>query len=365
MLRLTGKGFFIWKIPNCENGNPAAIASCAQKAGLSHILIKIANGIYDFNYDTTSKKDLVTPVALALKEKGIQVWGWHYVFGDLPKEEAKAAIRQLQKIPLDGYVIDAESEYKDKYTPCRIFLNELRLVFPDFPFALSSFRYPTYHPQLPWKDFLIKVDLNMPQVYWEQAHNPAEQLRRCMSEFQSINPYRQIVPTGPVYGANDWKPSIQDINNFMNAAVEMNLPAINFYSWDYCRPKLPQVWDTIANFSWPGTSNPLREIPEILLEGMNNHNLESILFLYSPDSVHITAEATIQGKTAIRSWYEKMLNVTYKNYSFNISGIEGKGNSRHFTWIAKSLDGKNIAGNDSIGLQDGKIIYHYSSIIQL
>jgi hypothetical protein len=363
MLSLKGKGFFIWKVTNCENGDPAAIASFAQKAGLSHVLIKIANGIYDFNYDTASKKDLVTPVALALKEKGIQVWGWHYVFGDLPKEEAKAAIRQLEKIPLDGYVIDAESEYKDKYTPCRLFLNDLRTTFPDFPIALSSFRFPKLHPQLPWKDFLMKVDLNMPQVYWEQAHNPAEQLRRSISEFQLINPFRQIIPTGPAYAANDWKPSIQDINDFMNAAVEMNLPAINFYSWDYCRPKLPQIWDTIANFNWPGTSNPVREVPEVLIDGINNRNLENILFLYNSEAVHITAKETIQGKTAIRIWYEKMLNGTYKNCSFILSGIEGKNDNRHFSWTAKSSDGKNYFGKDSIGLQDGKIIYHYSSII--
>jgi hypothetical protein len=159
-----------------------------------------------------------------------------------------------------------------------------------------------------------------------------------VSEFQLIYPYRQIVPTGPAYGANEWKPSIQDINDFINAAVKMNLPAVNFYSWDYCRLTLPQIWDSIANYSWSGTSNPFREIPEILLEGINNHNLESILFLYSTDVVHITAEAAIQGKTAIRSLYNKLLNVTFNNFSFILSSIEGKGNSRYFTWVAKSLD---------------------------
>jgi hypothetical protein len=69
LLGLTGRGFNIWKIPNCINGNPIEIASCAQKAGLSHVIIKIANSIYDFNYYPASKKDLVSPVASALKEK--------------------------------------------------------------------------------------------------------------------------------------------------------------------------------------------------------------------------------------------------------------------------------------------------------
>jgi len=34
----------------------------------------------------------VAPVAAALHAKGIQVWGWHYVYGQQPVDEAKAAV---------------------------------------------------------------------------------------------------------------------------------------------------------------------------------------------------------------------------------------------------------------------------------
>jgi ketosteroid isomerase-like protein len=101
----------------------------------------------------------------------------------------------------------------------------------------------------------------------------------------------------------------------------------------------------------------------VLIDGINNHNLENILFLYTQEAVHITAKETIQGKTAIRNWYERMLNGIYNNCSFTLSGLEGKDNNRHYSWMAKSSDGKNYTGRDSIGLQDGKIVYHYSSII--
>ena len=141
-MALKGKGFYIWKIPSCEGGDPQAIAQTAYQAGLTHVLIKIANGIYDYNYDPAGRVDLIEPVANALHAKNISVWGWHYVFGDLPKDEAKIAIRQVNHLPLDGYVIDAEGEYKGKYTPCRIFMQELRNALPDFPIAFSSYRYP-------------------------------------------------------------------------------------------------------------------------------------------------------------------------------------------------------------------------------
>ncbi len=361
MLQLKGKGFFIWKIPSCEEGDPAAIASVAGQAGLSHVLIKIANGIYDFNY--AGKKDLVLPVAQALKEKGIQVWGWHYVFGDLPKEEAKAALRQIHKIPLDGYVIDAESEYKDKYTPSRIFLKEIRTVLPDFPIALSSFRFPRYHPQLPWKDFLLKVDINMPQLYWEQAHNPDEQLERCLSEFQALLPFRPIIPTAPAYAANKWSPSPQDILTFMNTARDLNLSGVNFYSWDYCRSKLPQIWDTIAGYSWPGSTIPTKDVSEILIDELNNRNISKVIGLYASDAVYICPAYTIQGHNAIRNQYEKIILSQSNNYLFKVTGFSGKDNSRHFTWLVSSSDGKVLTGTDSLGLLNGKIIYHYSSFL--
>ncbi|HAF61526.1 MAG TPA: hypothetical protein DCK95_04295, partial [Anaerolineaceae bacterium] len=214
-MHLYGKGFFIWKIPNCEGGNPATIASVAKDAGLEHVVIKIADGIYDYNYDSVTKADLIAPVAEALLLKGIRVWGWHYVYGDQPRDEAKAAIRQINKLPLDGYVIDAEGDYKDKYTSASIFMNELRNTLPDFPMALCSYRYPSYHPQLPWTNFLTKCDYNFPQMYWEQAHNPDEQLIRSYNEFLLMNPVRPYVPVGAAYAAGGWVPTTTDIKKFL------------------------------------------------------------------------------------------------------------------------------------------------------
>jgi len=362
MNQLLEKGFYIWKIPMCENGDPSAIAHVASQAGLSHVIIKIANGIYDYNYDSVAKRDLVKPVVLALKVKGIQVWGWHYVYGDLPKQEAAAAIRQIGKIPLDGYVINAESEYKDKYTPCRIFLSELRATLPDFPMSLSSFRYPKYHPQLPWKDFLSRVDLNMPQVYWEQAHNPAEQLQRCLNEFQSIAPFRTIIPTGPAYGANEWKPTSQDIIEFMNTAIQLNMPAINFYSWDYCRSKLPNIWGTISNFSWPNYPNASKDISEFLINALNIRDLDTIVSLYHSNAAHITAQSTIQGPTQIRAWYDLMINQLPVDFHYETTSVESNMSTRHIHWNTVSNAKIIKSGIDTIGLLNGKIIYHYSSM---
>jgi len=81
---ITGKGMFIWKLYRCENGDPQAIANVAAQAGLSHVLVKIADNSGIYNYDWDNHRDLVPPVVSALKARGIEVWGWHYVYGKDP-----------------------------------------------------------------------------------------------------------------------------------------------------------------------------------------------------------------------------------------------------------------------------------------
>ena len=49
-MTLQGKGFMIWQVPNCEGGDPNAIAAVAMEANLSHVLIKIADSSYAVSY---------------------------------------------------------------------------------------------------------------------------------------------------------------------------------------------------------------------------------------------------------------------------------------------------------------------------
>lgn len=363
---LTGKGFFIWKIKSCENGNPTAIASTAQSAGLTHVLIKIADGPNPFNIDSSTNTDLLPPVVKALHAIGIQVWGWHYVYGYNPSGEAQIAAQRVSNLGLDGYVIDAEKEYKlpGRAAVARTFMNELRRRLPETPVALSSFRFPTYHPQIPWKAFLEQCDYNMPQVYWEQAHNPAAQLRRCLDEFSALSPNRPVIPTGSAYGVGNWAPKPMEMTEFLNAAKEYKLSAANLYSWDYSRVNLKSCWETAAAFKWEDPAPlppPVKDIQDLLFEGLNQSNLDEILKLYHPQAVHITRGQTIQGVDGIRDWYRTFLNQEIPQAAFKLHTTSGTGITRHLGWEAVSPLKKIENGQDTIGLLSGKILYHYSS----
>ncbi len=364
-MSVEGKGFWIWKVKDCEGGDPAKIVAAAQAAGFSHVMVKIADGQYAYNLDRNSNTDLLAPVVDALKTAGIAVWGWHYVYGYSPTSEAAIAVKRTTELGLDGYVIDAEIEYTQpgRVTAARTFMDRVRKGLPNLPMALSSYRFPSYHPQLPWKEFLDKVDYNMPQVYWEKAHNPEPQLQRTVKEFEAKTPFRPVIPTGPAYRAGSWGPSTDDTQVFCDTAKKLGLKAVNFFSWDECKRDLPKIWDSVAAYQWHEPVVPVEVTPDIVdnyLAALNARDPSLLNNLYLPDAVHVTFARSIRGLEALRSWYTNLFSSILPDSTFTLTSSKSNSNSRYFTWTAQSARGQVSNGNDTFGLLDGKIAYHYS-----
>jgi hypothetical protein len=362
---LEGKGFYIWKIKYTEHGDVGEIARLASKAGFSHVLVKIADGKYAYNIDYDRKVDLVPGLKKALKDEGIECWGWHFVYGDEPEGEAQIALQRIHGLGLDGYVIDAEGRYAKpgKAAAARTFMKRLRNNIQGIPIALSSYRYPSYHPYLPWDEFLSKCDLNMPQVYWLKAHNAGWQLQRSVSEFQNMTHRPPIIPTGAAYTEWGWSPQASEIQEFLETAQSLNLKGANFWEWSNCREKLPSsIWKTIEDFPWQVTPDPTTDITEELVETFNTHNPRKVIQFYDKDAVHITAARTVKGIRDIRKWYNAFFVDTFPQASFSITGHSGAGRIRHFTWKAQLPDGSVKTGHDTLGLTNGAITYHFTLI---
>jgi hypothetical protein len=360
MKTLQGKGFFIWQIPSCENGDAGAIAKLAHKAQLSHVIVKVADNVSSYNiYEGV---DLVPPVVRKLRKLGIQVWGWHYVRGDNPLAEADKGIERVQTLGLDGYVIDAEGPYKErgKAAAAEKFMARLREGLPKTPIALSSYRFPSYHRQLPWQQFLEVCDYNMPQVYWMFSEKAGEQLTRSVREFQAITPTRPIIPTGAAFKEHGWKPDAAQVIDFLQTAKDLNLPAANLYSWDSCRRYLPEIWQANQDFEWLPLSSP-RDITERYVTALNTLNPDRMINLYNSNAVHITSARTIQGFKDLRIWYQALFFSLLPNAKFSHTGFSQTKNSRHLTWTAESDFGAVHNGRDTFGLHKGKITYHFST----
>lgn len=360
---LEGKGYYIWKIPYCDRGDARVMVERAQAAGLTHVLIKIADGAnWAYNYDYKTKVDMIPPVLAAFHEAGIDVWGWHYVRGDDPVGEARMGIDRVRELGVDGYVIDAELEYKKpgKRLAAKRYMTELRAALPNLPMALSSFRYPARHSQLPFAEFLQACDYAMPQVYFEGAHNPEEQLQMSFDQYAALQPSRPVIPTAPTYSVGGWRPTVDDITRFARKALELRMLGMNAWSWDYAtRANQMDMWNAVAEFDW-SPKPPGDVVPDQLISSLNSHDVGFVPSLYASDAAHVTGARTAIGIEAIQAWYAQLFGQLLPGATFQLTGKNVAGRTAHFTWNATSDRGRVLDGNDTLSLRDGKIQYHYT-----
>jgi hypothetical protein len=363
---LEGKGYFIWQIRACDGGVPSAIAMRAKRAGLTHVLIKIADGSnWAYNLDPQTKADLIPPVVTALKAAGVRTWGWHYVRGDAPLGEARLGGQRARDLGLDGYVIDAEKEYKGavKRVAAQRYMTELRRILPDMPIALSSYRYPLLHRELPFDVFLEQCDYAMPQVYFEQSHDPEVQLERSLAQYQSLHPARPVIPTAPTYATGGWRPTAQEITRFISRAKSLGLKGVNAWSWDFAaRTPYIDLWNAVADFEWdpkPAEPPPMT-IAETLVARWNTHKPKKVVELYTSKAAHVTGARTVVGSSAILEWYRALQREVLPDAKYTLTGVAGGENSWNFTWTARSDRARVTDGCDTLGLRDGKIQYHYT-----
>lgn len=333
---LAGKGAYLYVVSYIEGANQNVIwaagaserlahaervADAAVAAGLTHVLIKVADGIYPYNvrrknadgkviFNSTlpDAVDDCPAVIAALQRRGILVFGWQFVYGINPAAEAAMAIRRMRELGLDGWVVNAETHWKTYYQkevtetvfdkkkrpvktkvmltfendkppvatlkkvaehmePVRAETTRLRI-----PLFFSGFKFPSSHPSFPFAAFLDYCEGNMPQVYpvadtRTNAHSL--QLAQSLAEYRKIAPGQQIFPTGAACnhpytqeGRNrDWLATPAQVTDFFQAAVREGLDAASIWEWDQAARRHPELWRAMAEFKWPGSQpDPVIEV---------------------------------------------------------------------------------------------------------
>jgi len=268
---MIGKGIYIWKVRHtlevmgqkAPNYDTDLIADELVKAGMKHAWIKVCDG--SWRYNIYNGRDFAQELAMSLRKRGISPWGWQYVYARYPELEAEVAIKRIQELDLDGFVVNAEHEYKSAVAKsARKYMSLLRGAFPGLPIGLSSYRFPRLHPEFPFDAFLEFCDFNAPQVYWKLASNPGHQLKTSIQEFKNlVKVQRPIFPTGSAYHEHGWQATAGQVQEFMETAVDLGLPGFNFWEMANCLTYMPDVWEKISGFQLTVDSGQ-EEIPGVV-----------------------------------------------------------------------------------------------------
>lgn len=89
------------------------------------------------------------------------------------------------------------------------------------------------HPQIPWDAAMkdIAIDGASPQVYWQDAHDPAVELQRSWDEY--IKWGKQFYPVGSAYGADSWEPTAEDFAEFTAWCTTHSIRRHYWWSMDW------------------------------------------------------------------------------------------------------------------------------------
>lgn len=245
-----GKGMFIWQLKNCAGGDPAKIVAEAQRMGFKWLAVKGHDGKFPFNGD-------LKPLATALRQAGINMWAWGYTYGREAPNEALMAAQRTTELGCAGYIIDAEGEYEKPgmAAAASAFAQMLRDKLPTLPIGLCSYRYPRWHLEFPWREFLAVCDFHAPQLYWLGATAPGAPNKQLVDSLAQLRALKDVpvVPAGVAcrmkVGDKWWEPSVEQLNNFHVGVLADHLPGETWWSWEHAEEN-PQWWAAIAAHQW-------------------------------------------------------------------------------------------------------------------
>lgn len=216
-------GMWIWQLDHASGGDPNAIATQAAAHGVEDVVIKAAAG-------TQPWPQFSTYLVTALKQRGLRVCGYQFVFGKRPAVEARVAADIVAK-GADCLMIDAETEYEGRYAQAQTYIQQLRKrIGADFPVGLTSFPYVHYHPAFPYSVFLGPggAQFNVPQMYWHSIGTSVD--NAFATTYRYNRPYdRPIYPLGQVAE----QPPPAQVRRFRRLAIAYGAPGVSWWSWQH------------------------------------------------------------------------------------------------------------------------------------
>jgi peptidoglycan hydrolase-like protein with peptidoglycan-binding domain len=243
-----GSGMWIWYVGKSDGGDLDAIAARANAQGVKTVFIKSGDG-------ATYWSQFSPLVVGGLKQRGLNVCAWQFVYGKVPTDEADAGARAVQS-GAQCLVIDAESDYEGRYAAAKTYMTRLRSqIPPSFPVALTSFPYVDYHPGLPYSVFFANgADFNLPQVYWKDIGTSVDTAMQHTYVHNKIYG-KPIFPLGQSYA----DPPPDQMMRFRQLAALYGSSGLSWWSWQASTDRgwqaigapIQPLTDTQPSQDWP------------------------------------------------------------------------------------------------------------------
>ena len=216
-------GMWIWMVSRSSGGVPLRMAQKAAQHQVGTVVIKAADG-------RTRWGQFNGPLVAALKQQGLRVCAYQFVYGRYPRTEAERGAEAARN-GADCLMIDAEGHYEGKYYAAQRYMKRLRLrVGPNYEVGLTSFPYISFHPAVPYSVFLGPggAQENLPQMYWKDIGVSTDRIYKVTYTFNKVYG-RPIYPLGQTYG----NPRRAQVVRFRRLARTYGARGVSWWVWQY------------------------------------------------------------------------------------------------------------------------------------
>lgn len=249
---INGKSTFSWNVPAILDGDPKKFATVLLDAGFEGVALKCADGRYVHKMKSYSPwpewgENIKPELMEALRDAGLLVYFWHFVYGYNPGGELAIAIAQSQDFKPDGYIWNAEGSFDSKpnaVSNAELLTSGLKHAFPDMPQALCWWALPKspdtgteWHPIKVAEAFLKVVDSAMPMMYWQgsTSTDAVSYLHKSLAIWRSFTDI-PLCPIGRSYNGDGGEATPAGITAFAKSVLNMaeteNLIGNSWYSMD-------------------------------------------------------------------------------------------------------------------------------------
>ncbi len=254
-----GMGLWIHVVKSCFGGDVGRIVDFCTDLGVTRLTTKH----YDWRWHPRNLRNPELPeLAQACMERGIELYVFEFnqVTDRGAVWNASYSAELAHRVNAFGLTLNVEVGWDKAYQYAKDYGAQLKTAWAG-PVSLSTYRYPSTHPETPIKEILPFVDYVEPQLYYvgEQEAAPPRLLSRSMQEYKALTNV-PVIPTWPTY-QDGWVPNVASVKKALELSV--SLPASSFWFMDWLH-KHPDYVEVIKqNNPWKNAAPPPPPQPEL------------------------------------------------------------------------------------------------------
>lgn len=256
---LEGKGMWIWKTRQTEDGNVDAVIARAKAAGLRQLWVRVGD-----SRDGFYAADYLSSIVPKAHQAGLAVIGWGFPFLHDPVADAAwsaeaVSWRGPDGSRLDGFSPDIELASEGVVLTERritVYLGLVRPAAGDLLMVATVYRATDarWTGTYPYRAIAPYVDAFAPMVYWgcvEPGQAALESIER-LATLKPVHVIGQGYDSGPE-GGRAGAPSATETVRFLDVARRSGAVGASFWVWQFFPD---EQWEALSTFTWPLPAPP-------------------------------------------------------------------------------------------------------------